>query len=132
MDNYSKILLALCLWREARNQQEDAIRAVAWSIRNRVSHPTWWGKSWVDVITHPFQYSSFNKGDPNATKFPTSLDLKMPLCVAIAWEVFDAKEGDPTGGAVSYFDKSLDSNPPNWAASATHTCDIGDFRFFRF
>ena len=132
MNNYAKILLALCLWREARNQSDDAIRAVAWSIRNRVSHPTWWGKNWIDVITHPFQYSSFNKNDPNSYKFPSSLDLKMPICISIAEEVYSALEGDPTNGAVSYYDRSLDNNPPEWAKTAIHTCDIGAFRFFRF
>jgi hypothetical protein len=65
-------LLALCGWREARNQGRVGMTAVCWSVRNRVFHPAihWWGQSWQGVILHPYQYSSFNHDDPNALLLP--------------------------------------------------------------
>jgi hypothetical protein len=40
---------------------------------------------------------------------------------------------DPTEGADSYFDRSLDADPPAWSTSGEfiHTVNLGDFRFFK-
>ena len=131
---------ALCLWREAQNQTDAAITGVAWTIRNRVKAKLWFGVSYVGVVTHPYQYSSFNSNDPNSRKYPTSQDKAFIRCMKIAQAVFSAtaEEGagttDPTNGAVSYFDKSLDKDPPKWALDTVqfkHTVDIGDFHFYK-
>lgn len=127
---YETILLALCVWREARNQSTDAKRAVAWSIKNRVLNPTWWGTDWVSVILKPFQYSSFNRNDPNAVKLPILTDNSWQACMEIAQEVHNGGT-DTTNGATHYFDKSLDNNPPTWVNEMVHTCDIGDFHFYK-
>jgi hypothetical protein len=72
-ESWNLSLLALCGWREARNQGRLGMTAVCWSVRNRVSHPAihWWGQSWPGVILHPYQYSSFNHDDPNALLLPS-------------------------------------------------------------
>lgn len=129
---YAKILWALCVWREARNQTHAAKVAVARSILNRVNHPSWWGVDLVSVILKPWQYSSFNKNDPNAVKLPQETDTSWVDSLQAVEDVLGGGT-DPTGGATSYFDKSLDSNPPKWATdgSMTHTADIGDFHFYR-
>ena len=128
-------LLALCLWREARNQPADAITAVACSIRNRTLKPAWWNSmhamDYIEVILHPEQYSSFNAGDVNAAKMPLSSDLIFPQCLEIAQSIWDGTQSDTIQGAQSYFDRSLDSNPPQWANTQTHICDVGDFHFYR-
>jgi hypothetical protein len=129
--NWEISLLALCLWREARNQPREAIQGVACSIRNRVYQPRWWGHSWSSVILAGEQYSSFNRDDPNSTKFPADSDIVFPVCLGIARYVHDDAMPDNTNGAQSYFDKSLDADPPKWAAKMTPTCDIGDFHFYR-
>jgi N-acetylmuramoyl-L-alanine amidase len=125
-------LLALAIWREARNQSSDAQFGVGCSIRNRVQHPRWWGHDYRSVILDPWQYSSFNKNDPNSNKFPVD---GSPLWKEIQELVADVIAGKPdnTNEAVSYYDKSLDNNPPKWADSNQfqHACDIGAFHFFK-
>ena len=131
--SYELILLALCNWREARGQIWDAKRGQAWSVRNRVLNPTWWGTDWVSVITKPFQYSSFNANDPNAVKWPLATDTAWEACLAAATEAYAGTGDDPVSRATHYFDRSLDNDPPSWArdASMVHVLNLGDFRFWR-
>jgi N-acetylmuramoyl-L-alanine amidase len=132
-DNYNDHdLLALCIWREARNQPHAAKFAVGCSIRNRVQHPRWWGRDYRSVILDPWQYSSFNANDPNANKFPGPLDEPAYSdCESCATDVLNGV-ADNSNGAVSYFDQSLDAHPPSWAASAQfqHCSDLGAFHFY--
>lgn len=130
--DYECILLALCLWREARGETVDTKRAVAWSIRNRVNHKSWWGGTWSEVITKREQYSSMTStGDPNLVKWPIETDTSWMACMDVATEVYGTPLADPSNGATHYFDKSLDANPPNWASTGTKTADIGNFHFYR-
>ena len=131
-------ILALCLWREARGETLATKQAVAWSIRNRVLNPKWWGYDWQSVILMPFQYSSFNRTDPNATKFPTPGPAWDDCLTAASqvWTPFPTDTPvlpDPTGGANSYFDMSLDSIPPDWskAPGTIHTIDSGRLHFYK-
>lgn len=136
---YEFILVALCIWREARGETLDVKKAVGWSIRNRFLRPGWWGHSWEGIVLLPWQYSSFNHNDPNATKLPTSADPSWGDSLTAASMVWTADVlstpfiPDPTSGADSYFDMSLDSNPPSWATdgSKQHTLDIGRLHFYR-
>jgi hypothetical protein len=88
------------------------------------------------VVLQPWQFSSFNAGDPNAIKFPneaTALDW-------VAWlEIIAIAEdpgADPTGGAVYYesFDPSeLDAirGKEAWFAADKMTVQLGAMRFYR-
>jgi cell wall hydrolase len=132
-ENYNdRDLLALCIWREARGESYDAKFAVGCSIRNRVQHPRWWGRDWRSVILDPWQYSSFNSNDPNSKKFPAPLDEPSFGDSERAANAVMSGIPDTTGGAVSYFDRSLDSDPPEWAVSPefVHSGDIGHFHFY--
>lgn len=130
---YEFVLLALCNWREARGEPIEAKTAQAWTVRNRAMQSAWWGKDWCSVILKPFQYSSFNRNDPNATKLPTPEDSSWQDCLKVAEVVYTGIGVDPTGGATHYYDKSLDNHPPLWATdgSMVQTTDVGSFRFFR-
>lgn len=134
---YDFILLALCIWREARGETLNAKNAVAWSIRNRVLQPSWWGHGWAGVVLMPAQYSSFNRTDPNATKLPMDTDPSWQDSLLAAQSVYssdltvDPRLPDPTNGATHYFDLSLDLHPPSWAIEMTKTCDIGRLHFYR-
>ncbi len=126
---YELFLLSLCCWREARGENLEAKRGQLWSVRNRVNRPSWWGKDWISVILKPYQYSSFNKDDPNATKWPSPLDSSWIACQKIAREVYDGQGPDPTAGATHYHDTSIE--PPNWAGEMQKTVQLGAFIFYR-
>jgi N-acetylmuramoyl-L-alanine amidase len=132
-DFYGLFLLALCLWREDRGGSLESKTAVAWSIKNRVENPGWWGYSWISCILMPWQYSSFNRNDPNSSKFPVSDDPSWRDSMNVATSVFDDVIADPTGSATHYFDNSLDGDPPKWATdgSMVKTVDIGRLHFYR-
>ena len=132
---YGVILLAVCIWRESRGELHVTKTAVAWSIRNRVLKPGWWGHSFEGVILMPWQYSSFNHSDPNAVKWPNSADPAWVDSLDIAQKVFtnDPALPDPSHGATSYFDISLDTDPPKWSfdGSNVKTVDMGRLHFYR-
>jgi len=133
-DFYDLFLLALCIWRESRGEILQAKQAVAWTIKNRASNPSWWGgPSLVSVILKPWQFSSFNAKDPNSVKFPQPTDTSWQASLEIAQQVVNGTVPDPTSGATSYFDKSLDANPPSWATvgSMILTANIGNLHFYK-
>ena len=128
---YELFLLALCIWREARGECLDAKRGVAWVVRNRAAHPSWWGTDIISVILKPAQFSSFNSGDSNAVKWPAQQDNTWTASLGIAAEVLAGKGTDPTAGAAYYFDDSLAENPPAWAAQLAPCAKLGRLNFFR-
>mgnify|MGYP001562874444 CR=1 FL=1 len=81
--------LALCVWREARNQSALGMLLVAQTVENRVRDPRW-PETYVGVITQPWQFSAFNKNDPNALLYPGEADTEWPSCVAVAEAVLAA------------------------------------------
>jgi len=124
-------LLGLVIWREARGETCDAQLGVGCSIRNRVNKGGWWGNTYRTVILKPWQYSSFNEGDPNNTKFPAPDDSVWLQCLENASLIINGNCEDNTGGAQSYFDRSLDNDPPKWAATMTKTTDLGHLHFYK-
>lgn len=130
-DPYSLILLAVCIWREARGETIEGKQAVAWTVNNRVLNPGWWGHTLSSVILMPWQFSSFNSGDPNAVKWPTPGDQSWIDSLTVATGVLGGTLPDNTGGATSYFDNSI--APPSWATdgSNTKTVSIGNLNFYK-
>lgn len=126
-------LLPLVIWREAQNQPLEAMIAVGWAIRNRTLNPRWWGFDYPSCILKKWQFSSFNWDDPNSQKFPKGTEPSWENALVAASDVFTGQNPDPTEGATSYFDKSLDDRPPQWATDGgfVHTVDVGAFHFYR-
>lgn len=130
-------MLTLLIGREAGNQNDNAMIAVAWSVKNRVLRPGFWswGNDWESVIEAKWQYSSIvgSADDPNLHKYPNLAVEPWERCLTVAELVYNGDTPDPTEGATHYFDKSLDHNPPAWAHSGllVKTVDIGDFHFYR-
>jgi spore germination cell wall hydrolase CwlJ-like protein len=61
-------ILARTLWGEARGEGLAGQIAVAWTIRNRVNDgkaKSWWGEGYAGVCLKPYQFSCWNKNDPN-------------------------------------------------------------------
>lgn len=131
-DHYSQVLLALCIWREARNQSKPAKTGVKHVILNRVADPKGPYRNCTDIvqtILKPYQFSSFLPKDANASLLPDP-------CKPAEWkawleccDVVDSSEADPTSGATHYF--SVDIAPPAWATPDKFTIALGAFRFYR-
>ncbi|MBA0088348.1 MAG: cell wall hydrolase [Acidobacteria bacterium Pan2503] len=131
------VMLMMLIGREAGNQTDEAMLAVAWTVRNRVLRPGFWnwGTDWETVMEARWQYSSINgsPADPNLQKYPNLHVEPWERCLAIAELVYNGEVNDPTQGATHYYDASLELEPPNWARSGKleKTVDIGAFHFFR-
>lgn len=127
-------LLALCAWREARDQGLTGMLAVCWSVRNRVNNPSWWGKDFEDVIEKKFQYSSFNPDDPNDKLLPgdPSKDPAWAAALTAAEAAYTGTGTDPTNGATHYFSVSM-KTPPAWvtASGTVFEIQIGAHRFYK-
>src|SRR6185436_2087066 len=102
-----RFLLALCVWREARGETLLGKRLVAQVIVNR-SRDRRWPNTIEGVILQPWQFSSFNKNDPNAVLFPAHTDTSWPDCVIAADDVMT---GSPISPANHYHVVGLD---PAW------------------
>jgi hypothetical protein len=127
------VLLELCVWREARGESFDGKRAVAWAIKNRVDSPRWWGHDWHTVILKPWQFSSFNLGDPNHTRWPLDTDQSFIECTEACQPVYiGADTDDLTNGATHYYDTSIEW-PKGWGRPEEwdNTLNIGRLKFFK-
>lgn len=90
-DLLKTFMLALCIWREARGESMRGKRLVGQVIVNRVIDPRW-PNDVSGVITQPWQFSAFNKNDPNALLFPSETDTAWPACVRAAEAVIETVE----------------------------------------
>ena len=144
VSDYARVLLKIMIWREMRGVPE-AWGAVAWVVRNRVNHSSWWGRTIVEVVTHPWQFSSMTAhGDPNLTQWPKEDSTWEGIGKAVDEVLFpgatwDGKNcvtvaanpsPDPTNGATLYFTKPLTEPPIAWG-QVVKTAEIGRVQFYR-
>ncbi|WP_426234717.1 cell wall hydrolase [Pseudomonas sp. TWP3-2] len=129
-------ILARTLYGEARGEGVTGQIAVAWTIRNRVNDgktKSWWGEGYAGVCQAPYQFSCWNKTDPNY-QFLTSVKQipfsELGQARIAANQVIDGKVPDPTGGATHYYALSM-KKPPAWAAKAKQTLKLGGHVFFK-
>jgi spore germination cell wall hydrolase CwlJ-like protein len=130
------MMVALTVWREASGEATIAKQAVAWAIRNRVDRPGWWGKDWVDVVTHPSQFTSMvppaQLADANLRRWPRPEDPSWSDALHAAFDVICSNVPDPTGGATFYHSYPIDSpKVPLWAKTYKHVADVGAFHFYK-
>lgn len=85
------------------------------------------------MILKPWQFSSFNAGDPNETKFP---DPEQVADYAAYTEIRDmcsavlaGTDEDVTGGACWYIDSSI--APPKWTEGLEISLQAGRLTFYR-
>lgn len=133
-------ILARTLWGEARGEDLIGQIAVAWTIRNRVEmdlhydgKPDWWGEGYAGVCLKPWQFSCWNRNDPNYSYLsgakPTPFREFAQARIA-ADQVIDGKVPDPTGGATHYYATTM-PKPPTWAKGAKQTLKLGHHVFFK-
>ncbi len=130
------VLLAMCIFGEARGESEAVRRGVAQVVRNRVrDREQRYGRGWHGVILKKWQFSCFLPADPNRAKLLRPQDYESPQvwrgCWKIAQEVYFGHVADNTGGATHYFDDSMTDNPPRWARQFAPTVKLGRLNFFR-
>ena len=124
--------LARTIWGEARGCGLAGMAHVANVIVNRADNPRWWGDDVIHVCTAPEQFSCWNADDPNREKLlaVADTDPEFMIAVTIATAAVGRRLGDGTGGADSYYAKSM-AAPPAWAARGTVTLDDGWHIFLR-
>lgn len=124
-------ILARTIYGESRGESLFGKIAVAYTIVNRASRPSWWGKTVMEVCLKPWQYSCWNAADPNSKliKEVTLESHSFRDCFGVACLVLNRTMDDPTNGATHYYALSMPV-PPKWAASLKATGVIGGHKFF--
>jgi spore germination cell wall hydrolase CwlJ-like protein len=129
-------ILARTLWGEARGESLVGQIAVAWAIRNRVDDGnarSWWGEGYARVCQKPYQFSCWNKNDPNFAYLSGAKPIpfrELAQARIAADQVIDGKVPDPTGGATHYYATTM-PKAPAWTAKATQTLKLGHHVFFK-
>jgi N-acetylmuramoyl-L-alanine amidase len=119
---------ARTVWAEARGEPADGMLAVAWVIRNRAEKGGWFGEGIAGVCKKPWQFSAWNKNDPNRKKLlelkTDSMGYQQALC-AVAQAL--VSEDDITQGSKHYHTKAI---VPHWVEDAKPVLNIGNHLFF--
>ena len=92
-------LFVTLIGRESRGQSYNAKLGTAWSVRNRVIRPAWWGKDWLSVIEKKSQYTSMeppNGKDANLTVYPDLVSPAWQECIQAAEVAYWGDGADPT------------------------------------
>jgi spore germination cell wall hydrolase CwlJ-like protein len=129
---------SLCLWREARGEGHEGMRAVAWVIQNRSKA---WGKSILEVLMGPNQFTSMTEQkQPDGTWkfiFPADADPQWEDARQIVGNLITgADKDDPTDGALYY--ANLVTATSGWffrniveSHEHPHTVKIGHHDFYK-
>ena len=128
-------ILSRTIYGEARGEYHkngvSALIAIANVVMNRVHQQNWFGKTIQEVCHKPWQFSCWNKNDPN---YPLLCqehigDPLYKICLDVAEKVSTHTWPDLTGGCDHYYAPSL-CLPPRWAVGKKPKCQIGQHLFF--
>lgn len=131
-DAYLKSLLAVTIWREARGESVEGMRAVAHVIRNRSKA---WNQDWDKIISAKNQFTSMSHvEDSQLTMWPDDDSPQFKAIFEIASRVFEGKDVDLTNGAQYYWNPATATS--QWfrdeiAAKMQKVAVIGRHEFFR-
>lgn len=119
LDNFKsdsdKVLLARLVYGEARNCSDEEKAAVAYTVVNRaMDGKKWNGETIRESILKPWQYSCFNKNDPNREKLMDPEKNVFENCLRVADRVLKNKNGGLNKGQTNYHTKSV---RPRWSFS---------------
>ena len=127
--------LARTIYGEARGEGTIGMQAVACVVLNRVEHSEaragyWWGNTVIEVCQKPYQFSCWNKNDPNYQKLleVDARDLHFATALRIARRALAGLLDDPTGNATHYHAQGI---TPHWADGEHPVAVIGRHLFFR-
>jgi len=129
---------ARTVYGEARGETFSGMLAVAWVIRNRSEidlwndgRPDWWGETLFQVCKKAYQFSCWNKHDPNLQKLmnlETTNGLYREALTAVCVALVSPIKEDPTEGATHYHHKGVH---PRWATGKKHHYQHGPHLFYR-
>lgn len=125
-------ILTRTVFGEARGEPTLGQIAVAWVIVNRARNPRWWGRGIRGVCLQPWQFSSWNAGDPNR-QLITALAKDDPRYLALRSLMVEVLAGwhpDPTRGADHYCTRAV-APKTKWARGKTPVAEIGNHLFYR-
>lgn len=128
-------VLARTLYGEARGEGTTGMQAVASVVLNRVKVAQdhggyWWGNNIIQVCQKPYQFSCWNRSDPNFQKLQNvdKTDLYFATAIRIATRAASGVLEDITGGATHYHAQGIE---PYWARGIKQTAQIGRHIFYR-
>lgn len=132
---------ARVVWGEARGEEWRGKVAVMWVLVNRTdharaymvrtrskAHALFGNGTLTSAAKAPWQFSIFNKGDPNRHKLKSA--HKTPEwkdCLAAVHAVLDGLEPSPVGSSTHYCHTK---SRPAWAKGQTPVTVIGGHRFY--
>jgi spore germination cell wall hydrolase CwlJ-like protein len=128
-------VLARTLWGEARGEGTIGMHGVASVILNRVRVAElrgryWWGNNIIQVCQKPYQFSCWNRSDPNFHKLQgvAETDLYFGTALRIARRAIAGTLEDITHGATHYHAAGI---TPYWARGEKPSAVIGRHIFYR-
>jgi len=128
-------VLARTLWGEARGEGSAGMQAVACVILNRARIAQakghyWWGNNIIQVCQKPYQFSCWNRSDPNFRKLQSvdEGDLYFATAGRIARRALHCGLADITHGATHYHAASI---TPYWAKGERPSAVIGSHVFYK-
>lgn len=128
-------VLARTLWGEARGEGSAGMQAVANVILNRVKVAQghggqfWWGSNIIQVCQKPYQFSCWNRSDPNFQKLQAvdKNDLYFATALRIAARAVEGVLDDMTYGATHYHAAGIE---PYWTRGEKPVAVIGRHIFY--
>lgn len=128
-------IVARTLWGEARGEGTAGMQAVAAVILNRAAiskkHGNfWWGRNVVEICRKPYQFSCWNRNDPNFEKLLNvdDRDIHFATALRMARRALNNLLADPTMGATHYHAAAV---MPSWAVQEKPCAVIGRHIFYR-
>lgn len=128
-------VLARTLWGEARGEGVAGMQAVANVILNRVAVADakgkyWWGNNIIQVCQKPYQFSCWNRSDPNFRKLQAvdESNLYFATAVRIARRAIYGVLEDVTKKATHYHTAGIG---PYWSKNVKPVSVIGNHIFYR-
>lgn len=129
-------VLARTLWGEARGEGALGMEAVACVILNRVAVAAarggsyWWGSDIISVCQKPYQFSCWNRSDPNYRKLLelTDKDIHFATALRIARRAVSGTLSDMTKGADHYHAACI---MPSWAKGEIPTLTLKNHIFYK-
>lgn len=118
------------IWGEARGETLGGKIAVAHVILNRVRLQSWMGKTIRGVCRKPWQFSCWNRNDPNREKMLKAKPSDALECLFAATGALSGHLTDPTRGATHYYAFRA-IQPPKWASKLKKTAQIGGHIFMK-